>query len=136
MPVPPILGDHDRLIQILTNLVDNALANTPQGGRVDIAIHPHGQSGVEVVVQDTGTGIPSQDLPRIFERFYQVDRSRQRRYGRRGSGLGLAIVHQLVEAHGGRIQARSQPGKGTAFQVRLPTSGSAPGSTIIPVRQP
>ncbi|MCI0398810.1 MAG: HAMP domain-containing histidine kinase [Chloroflexi bacterium] len=120
--VPPVPGDHDRLVQIFSNLVDNALAHTPAGGRIHLSLRPYGDKAVEVVVQDTGPGIPPDELSRIFERFYQVDKARARNDGRRGAGLGLAIVKELVEAHGGRITARSQMGQGSAFVVRLPTA--------------
>jgi len=129
-PIPPIVGDHDRLIQIFTNLVDNALSNTPVDGRVHLAVRRHGEKAVEAIVQDTGRGIHRQDLARIFERFYQVDRSRAQTEERQGSGLGLSIVRELVEAHGGRIQVRSQVGRGSAFIVRLPASNIPEGSTI------
>lgn len=119
-PTPPIWGDYDRLMQLFTNLVDNALTHTPPGGRVHVSLTPHGETAVQVLVQDTGSGIAAEDLPRIFERFYQVDKSRARENGRRGSGLGLAIVRELVEAHQGTIRAHSQVGQGTAFLVRLP----------------
>lgn len=129
-PIPPIWGDHDRLMQIFTNLVDNALAHTPAGGRVHLSVGAHGERAVEATVQDTGRGLGQRDLSRIFERFYQVDKSRSRSEGRQGSGLGLAIVKELVEAHRGRIQVRSQPGKGSVFIVRLPVSDVPEASTI------
>jgi two-component system OmpR family sensor kinase len=129
--VPPIWGDHDRLMQIFTNLVDNALAHTPPEGQVHLSLRRHNAQAIEAVVQDTGSGIEPQDLSRIFERFYQIDRSRTRNGGRQGSGLGLAIVRELVEAHHGRIQARSQVGEGSAFIVRLPISDDPQVSTLI-----
>lgn len=119
-PTPPIWGDYDRLMQVFSNLADNALVHTPSGGRVHLSLKTHGEQAVEVTVQDTGAGIAAEDLPRIFERFYQADKSRARGNGRPGSGLGLAIVRELVEAHRGTIRAYSQPGKGSAFVVRLP----------------
>lgn len=128
-PVPPVWGDADRLMQVFTNLTDNALTHTPAGGRVHISLTPHTDRAVNVIVQDTGPGIPADELSRIFERFYQVDKSRARTAERRGSGLGLSITRELVEAHGGRIEARSELGKGSAFQVRLPT-GSPEASTV------
>jgi signal transduction histidine kinase len=128
--IPPISGDHDRLMQVFTNLVDNSLAHTESEGRVHLSVSPHGERAVEAVVRDTGQGIESQDLSRIFERFYQVDKSRSRAGDRRGSGLGLAIVRELVEAHGGRIQAQSRPARGSAFFVRLPVSDIPEASTI------
>jgi signal transduction histidine kinase len=130
-PVPPISGDYDRLTQVFMNLLDNAFAHTPAEGRVHLSLKAHGEQAVEVTVQDTGPGIAAEDLPRVFERFYQVDKSRARGNGRRGSGLGLAIVRELVEAHHGRIRAYSQTGKGSAFVVRLPVSEQAQGTTVV-----
>ena len=128
-PVPLILGDPDRLMQVFTNLADNALGHTPAAGRIHITLAPHGDRAINITVQDTGLGIPPDELSRIFERFYQVEKSRARTSERRGSGLGLAITRELVEAHGGRIEARSELGKGSAFLVRLPI-GPPEGSTI------
>jgi signal transduction histidine kinase len=119
-PVAAVSGDRDRLIQILANLVDNALDHTPPDGRVHLSLKPYGDKAVELVVQDTGPGIPPEDLSRIFERFYQVDKSRHRPTENKGVGLGLAIVKELVEAHNGRIIAQSQLGQGSVFVVRLP----------------
>ena len=130
-PVPAIAGDPDRLMQVFTNLVDNALTHTPAGGRVHLVVRPHGDKAVEVLVQDTGKGIPEEELPRIFERFYQVDKSRVQDSRRKGAGLGLAIVKELVEAHRGRVTAHSQPGKGTTFAIRLPISPTPTNSTLI-----
>jgi two-component system, OmpR family, sensor kinase len=126
--LPVIVGDGDRLAQMFTNLIDNALKHTPAGGKVTIAarsltgssIVRRGKTwpaGVEVRVADTGNGIPPQDLGRVFERFYQVDKSRQRGGG---LGLGLAIVKQIVEAHYGTIKAESVLGAGSRFIVTLP----------------
>ena len=120
-PVAAVPGDWDRLIQILTNLADNAIEHTPPNGRVHLSLRPYGDREVELVIQDTGPGIPPGDLDRIFERFYQVDKSRHRTSEYGGVGLGLAIVKELVEAHNGRIIAQSQVGQGSAFTVRLPT---------------
>jgi signal transduction histidine kinase len=119
-PVPPVCGDHDRLTQVFANLVDNALAHTPPNGRVQLTLRRDGEQAVEVRIQDTGKGIPPEELSRIFERFYQVEKSRVRGDGRHGSGLGLAIVQELVGLHHGRILARSEMGKGSEFVVRLP----------------
>ncbi len=129
--LPRLQGDADRLTQIFTNLVENALEHTPANGRVDISARSYGAKAVEVRVQDTGKGMPAAELSRIFERFYQVDKSRARGNGRRGSGLGLAIVRELVLLHHGAIQARSEPGRGSLFIVRLPLSGQAEPSTIL-----
>ena len=124
-PMPTIIGDHDRLALVLANLLDNALAHTSEGGEVRLSARPDGHSAVEITIRDTGSGIPPEELNRIFERFYQVDKSRAAPAGRQGSGLGLAIAKKIVEAHGGRIEASSQLGQGSIFIVRLPTSGSA-----------
>ncbi|MBP7997740.1 MAG: HAMP domain-containing histidine kinase [Chloroflexi bacterium] len=129
-PVSPILGDGDRLMQVFTNLVDNALTHTPTGGRVHLVVRPHGEKAVEVLVQDTGKGIPPDELERIFERFYQVEKSRTQTGGRKGAGLGLAIAKELVEAQRGRISAHSQPGKGTTMAIRFPLSSAPENSTI------
>ncbi|MBI5668687.1 MAG: HAMP domain-containing histidine kinase [Chloroflexi bacterium] len=116
-PVPTISGDGDRLAQVVTNLVSNAIKYTPSGGQVWLRTQVN-SGGVEIAVQDTGIGIPPEDLPRVFERFYQVDKTRG---PRRGTGLGLAIAQEIVAAHGGRITATSAgPGQGTTFTVWLP----------------
>lgn len=115
-----VRGDPDRLIQIFTNLADNALAYTPGGGTVRLATRSS-DGWVEGIVTDTGPGIPAEELPRVFERFYRLEKSRARGGDGRGSGLGLAIVHELVTAHGGRISVSSEVGRGSAFVVRLPS---------------
>jgi hypothetical protein len=110
--VAPALGDADRIVQVVSNLVENALRLTPAGGTVRVAARP----GV-VGVSDTGPGLLAEELPRAFERFYLHDR-----YGRArrvGTGLGLAIVKELTEAMGGRVSVRSEPGRGANFVVRL-----------------
>ncbi|MFZ0545095.1 MAG: HAMP domain-containing sensor histidine kinase [Candidatus Promineifilaceae bacterium] len=121
-PVSAVSGDRDRLVQILTNLVDNAIDHTPPAGQVTIGLKPYDEQMVELVVQDTGPGISPEDLSRIFERFYQVDKSRRRTSERQGVGLGLAIVKELVEAHDGRITVQSDMGQGSSFVVRLPVA--------------
>jgi PAS domain S-box-containing protein len=118
--VPPSLSlavDPDALRQILSNLYDNSLRHTPRGGSVSVWAGPAGE-GVVVEVRDTGSGIGPEHLPRIFERFYRADPARSRDQG--GTGLGLAIVKHLVEAHGGRVDAESAPGKGTTVRIVLP----------------
>jgi len=113
-----VTGDADRLAQVLSNLLDNGVAHTPAGGSVAVAARRAGEGHfVEVTVTDTGRGIPADALPRIFERFYQVDKARRRS---RGAGLGLAITKEIVEAHGGTITAESVVGLGSRFAVRLP----------------
>ena len=129
--LPLIRGDADRLTQIFTNLADNALEHTPADGRIDIAARPYGEKAVEVLVQDTGKGISPEELSRIFERFYQVDKSRVRENGRQGSGLGLAIVRELILLHHGVIQAQSKVGQGSLFIVRLPVDDQPEPSTIL-----
>ena len=121
-PAPEVFGDRDRLTQVFANLLDNALSHTPSGGQVRLALYLLSDGQVEVIVQDNGRGIPQEELSRIFERFYQVDKSRAETAEGRGSGLGLAIVRELVEAHGGQITARSTPGQDTVFAVRLPAN--------------
>ncbi len=115
-------ADADALRQILTNLIDNSLRHTPPGGRITCRARVDGD-GVVVAVADTGTGIASDHLPRIFERFYRADLSRSREEG--GTGLGLAIVKHLVEAHGGRVWAESERGRGATVSFWLPTPSIA-----------
>ncbi len=112
----PLTGDGDRLFQVLTNLVDNALKHTPAGGKVRLETS-HSAKGIEIAVVDSGHGIADVDLPRVFDRFYQTDKSRSSGHG---AGLGLAIARQIVEAHGGTIAVQSVLGIGTRFTVRLP----------------
>ena len=106
--VPEVLGDADRLAQVLRNLLSNAMRHTPAGGQVAMRV---GRSGEQVTIQvaDTGSGIAPEDLPHVFDRFYRGDKSRSRRGG--GAGLGLAITRQLVAAHGGHIEVTSTPGR-------------------------
>ncbi len=110
-------ADPDRLAQVFVNLIDNALRHTPSGGRVAAELDVEGGDAL-IRIRDTGSGIPYRDLPRIFERFYVVDRSRARERG--GAGLGLAIVKGIVDAHGGAISAESALGRGTTITIRLP----------------
>lgn len=113
-----LVGDDDRLAQVFTNLVDNAIKFTPPGGQVVVRCERSGDRAV-VLVQDSGPGIAKGDLERIFERFYQADKARQGG-GRRGAGLGLAICREIVEAHGGDLRAENTPQGGALFTVRLP----------------
>ncbi len=130
--LPTLIGDADRLTQVFVNLVDNALQHTPAGGEVTLRAAAHG-SQVWVSVADTGPGIPPEDLPRIFERFYRVDKSR-RGDRRPHAGLGLSIAAEIVRAHGGTIQAQSSPGQGSVFVVKLPTV--QPDDTTLHSRRP
>jgi two-component system phosphate regulon sensor histidine kinase PhoR len=118
-----IPADADRLEQVLTNLVDNALKYTPEGGRVDVRVAA-ADGEIEVLVNDSGRGIGPEDLPHVFERFYRADRSRTRGSG--GTGLGLAIAKHIVEAHGGRISVSSRANEGTTFKVTFPRGGNEP----------
>ena len=117
-----VTADADRLLQVFTNLIDNAIKFTPDGGAVAVALRQDGADAV-VSVADSGRGIPPDDLPRIFDRFYRVERSRSREAG--GSGLGLAIAKHIVDAHGGRITVTSRPGVGSTFSVALPLARAA-----------
>jgi histidine kinase len=119
--LPPILADQDRITQVLTNLVGNALQYTPQGGQVTIQAVRLGDE-IHVSVMDTGIGIPAEHLPHLFTRFYRVDKSRSRQAGG-GSGIGLTIARHLVEAQGGRIWAGSSgTGQGSTFTFSLKAS--------------
>ncbi len=117
--LPPVLADEDRAAQVLINLIGNALQYTPEGGKVTVAARRAGEQ-VEILVQDTGIGIPPEHLAHIFDRFYRVDKSRSRRAGG-GSGIGLTIAKAIVEAHGGQIKAESAgEGGGSTFTFTLP----------------
>src|SRR5205807_9755264 len=119
------LADRDRIVQVLTNLLDNAIKFTPEGGTVEVSVGGT-PSEVAVSVSDTGPGIPPDDLPRVFDRFYRAERSRSRGAG--GTGLGLAIAKHIVEAHGGRITVTSRANAGRTFTFTLP---AAPGPAAI-----
>ncbi|MGE0609696.1 MAG: sensor histidine kinase [Pirellulales bacterium] len=115
-----LLADGNRLRQVINNLIDNGLKFTPRGGTVRVNLHRDAAANRAIVsVSDDGPGIEPDDLQRIFERFYRADKSRQRD-APAGNGLGLSICQAIVAAHGGTIEAASQPGKGTTFTVRLP----------------
>ncbi len=117
--LPPLHVDEDRIIQVVRNLLSNALRHTPAGGRVTVACRKNQMNEILFSVADTGEGIPSADLPYVFDRFYRADKSRSRASG--GLGIGLAIVKQLVEAHRGKAWAESQLGQGAIFWFSLPT---------------
>ena len=117
--LPETLGNVDYLERAVTNLIDNAIKYTPEGGRIHVSAARENGS-VLIEVSDNGIGIPLGELPRIFERFYRVDRSRSRELG--GTGLGLSIVKHVVQTHGGSIEADSAPGKGSTFRLRLPAN--------------
>jgi signal transduction histidine kinase len=115
--LPLVNIDWQRVNQVLHNILENAVAHTPKGGTINVAASGKGK-WVEVSVSDTGEGIPAEDLPHIFERFYRVDKSRARATG--GSGLGLTIAKRLIEAHGGTIAVQSKLGEGSRFSFTLP----------------
>jgi two-component system phosphate regulon sensor histidine kinase PhoR len=124
--VPPdmeVLADPQAIRKVISNLTHNAVKFTPNGGRITVrATWCNDGRDVQFAIQDTGIGIPEQDLPRIFERFYKVDRARTRTQGElRGTGLGLAISKHIVEAHGGSIWVESAQGKGSTFYFTLPS---------------
>jgi len=115
---PPVTTDADRLRRIVENLVDNAIKYTPSGGHVEISSRPGPNGGALLQVKDDGPGIGAEHLPRIFERFYRVDKARSRELG--GTGLGLSIVKHLAEGMGATVGVESEPGKGTTFTVTVP----------------
>ena len=111
-------ADRNYLEQVLTNLLDNAIKYTPEGGRVTISAIEKDRGEIQFSIEDNGIGIPREDIPRIFERFYRVDKGRSQELG--GTGLGLSIVKHLVQAHGGKVWVESQLGKGSTFYFTLP----------------
>jgi two-component system phosphate regulon sensor histidine kinase PhoR len=115
--LPVVRGDPDMLAQVLINLVDNAIKFTPAGGRITVRAGAN-EENVRIDVEDTGIGIPPENIPRIFERFYRVEKSRSRELG--GIGLGLAIVKHIIRAHGGKTGVESIVGKGSKFSFTLP----------------
>jgi signal transduction histidine kinase len=119
--LPPVRADRQRLVQVLLNLVRNAVTYTPEGGIVAVTVERAGAGRQAFTVADTGVGIAAEDLPRVFERFYRADPSRARISG--GYGLGLAIVRDLVQAMGGSVTATSVPGEGSRFRVLIPEAG-------------
>jgi signal transduction histidine kinase len=117
---PDLIGDASHLGQVLRNLAHNAIKFTPAGGVITISVAPGSAGHIVFRCRDTGVGITPADLPRIYERFWKADSSRQR--DGEGSGLGLAIVRHVVEAHGGTVTVTSEPRHGTEFQVVLPAA--------------
>ena len=119
--IPKVFLDPTRIRQVISNLVENAITHTPNGGRVDVIVKLNADGDAAVIrISDSGIGIPAEDLPHIFDRFYRVDPSRQRSTG--GAGLGLTIVKRLVEIHGGQIKVNSDQGSGTTFTICIPLS--------------
>jgi two-component system, OmpR family, phosphate regulon sensor histidine kinase PhoR len=134
--IGPLTGDHDRLYQVLINLLDNAIKYTPRGGRITVSARAPGveevgdKPVVELAVADTGEGIPAQHIPRLTERFYRVDRARSRELG--GTGLGLAIVKHIVQLHQGEMHIESRLREGTTVRVRLPIPQPSAARAEIP----
>ncbi len=114
----PVYIDPDKLREVIYNLVDNALRHTPVNGKITITGAPDGPDGIKLTVTDTGTGIPVEHIPHLFDRFYRVDKSRSRIQG--GTGLGLAIVKKIVEQHRGKITVESKLNRGTSFIITIP----------------
>lgn len=112
----PVWADEEQIREVLLNLIDNAIKYTPADGSITVQEKNHGDY-MEFVVSDTGLGIPNENIPRIFERFYRVDRARSREVG--GTGLGLSIVKHIIERHGGKVWVESEPGKGSSFHFSL-----------------
>ena len=117
--LPKMLADEGRFTQVLLNLLDNAIKYTPERGNIRITVSKK-ENFVQIEVADTGAGIPEKDIPRIFERFYRVDKARSRELG--GTGLGLSIVKHIVQAHGGEVGVTSTLGKGSTFSFTIPTA--------------
>ena len=115
--MPQVTGDREKLEQVVINIVSNAMKYTPDGGKIDVSAQA-AANGIGVCIADTGAGIPDEDLPRIFERFYRVEKARSSDAG--GTGLGLAIAKEILEAHGGEIRIESEVGKGTSVYLYLP----------------
>jgi len=118
--MPEILADRERILQVMMNIVSNSIKYTPDGGHIDIVAGRKG-GRVWLVVNDDGIGIPEEDRPRIFERFYRVDKARSRQSG--GTGLGLSIAKEIVDRHGGRLSLLDKRGPGLAVKLELRIEG-------------
>lgn len=119
---PDIFADKDKIEQVLQNIISNAIKYTPKAGKISIKLEKEANTKIKIKVSDTGVGIPKEDLPRIFERFYRVDKTRSRELG--GTGLGLSIANEIVKAHGGNIDINSELGRGTEVIIELPAIAS------------
>jgi two-component system OmpR family sensor kinase len=128
--IPPMIGDGDRLAQVFTNLVDNAIEHSPAGGCIRISGEAS-QGWVSIYVEDEGPGIPAQELSRIFERFYQMDKARSSR----GVGLGLPISREIIRNHYGELSATSEVGRGSRFTVRLPLARADDSTLKRPIKR-
>ena len=117
--VPKLWGNESKLKSMISNLVNNAVKFTPEGGTVRVEIK-HRHQEIIIIISDTGMGIAQQDIPKIFERFYRVQQSDRQIPG---TGLGLAIVNEVASLHGGKVEVESQLGHGTTFQILLPLTG-------------
>lgn len=113
----PVWADEDQIREVIVNLLDNAIKYTPAGGSIKVTEVENGEMQ-EFIVCDTGIGIPKENIPRIFERFYRVDKARSREMG--GTGLGLSIVKHIIERHDGKVWVESEPEKGTCVHFTLP----------------
>jgi two-component system sensor histidine kinase BaeS len=118
--LPLAMMDADRISQVVVNLLSNALRYTASGDRIDVRVNPEESGRLVVSVADTGQGIPEDDLPHVFDRYYRGLEPREKRAS--GSGIGLAVVKELVEAHGGRVWAKSAHGKGSTFYFSIPAA--------------
>ena len=127
--MPVMNGDRERLEQVVINILSNAVKYTPRGGHIELSAAPYDSTHVKIAVQDDGMGIPEADQPRLFERFYRVDKARSRAKG--GSGLGLAIAKEMVEAHRGTISLTSKLDVGTTFTIILPTNLPADADGMV-----
>jgi signal transduction histidine kinase len=116
--LPPMRADRAKLVQVLVNLLANAVKFTPDGGHVTLRARRLGEARIELAVEDDGVGIPAKELGRIFEAFRQVDGSPERMYG--GTGIGLNLVQKLCALMGGEVRVESAPGRGSTFTVTLP----------------
>ncbi|MFT4200958.1 sensor histidine kinase [Gordonia sp. (in: high G+C Gram-positive bacteria)] len=122
---PVVLGDHPRLMQVVRNLINNAVAHTPPTAAITVRVLPEADEAVRIEVADTGPGLTPDETTQVFDRFYRGDSSRHRGSSGGGNGLGLSIVSALVAAHGGRVGVDSEPGEGATFWVDLPTVDAA-----------
>ncbi len=118
--LPDMVGDKERLEQVVVNIISNAIKYTASGGHIRVKAGVYDAEHVRLEVADDGIGIPKEDIPRLFERFYRVDKARSREKG--GTGLGLAIAKEMVEAHHGTIQLDSTFGEGTTVTITLPVN--------------